>query len=211
MYKVKVGLGKENVKFSFQSYVDRYSNFGSNIRVVGRSNIHYSTVGDCSYIVNSRISRADIGKYCSIGSDSKVGGLGIHPTNYISTHPIFYSNKKQCGISFTDQSTIAEFERTIIGNDVWVGSNCIILDGVTIGDGSIIAAGSVVTKNVSPYAIVGGVPAKVIRYRFNEEDIETLLNIKWWDESIDRLQECTEVMEDNDVEKFVKRIRSLND
>lgn len=78
-------------------------------------------------------------------------------------------------------------KRVVIGNDVWIGIRCIIMDGVSIGDGAVVAAGSVVTKDVAPYAIVGGVPAKVIRFRFNDSVIEKLLQLKWWDYTDDQI------------------------
>lgn len=84
-------------------------------------------------------------------------------------------------MSFADRNYFEEFEKIGIGNDVWIGANVIILDGIEIGDGAVVAAGSVITKSVPPYAIVGGVPAKIIRYRFEKDKIEKLLILKWWD------------------------------
>ena len=109
-------------------------------------------------------------------------GLGGHPLNLISTNSIFYSENKtairndwRCKISFN------EHKPTKIGNDVWIGEFVTIVGGVNIGDGAVIATKSVVTKDVPPYAIVGGIPAKVIKYRFDEETIGALLQSKWWD------------------------------
>ena len=102
----------------------------------------------------------------------------------MSSHPIFYSIACQSQITFADKSYFKENSHTNIGNDVWIGTRSIINDGITIGDGAIIAAGSVVTKDVAPYAVVGGVPAKIIRYRFNDEDIEFLKKISWWNNDI---------------------------
>ena len=101
-------------------------------------------------------------------------GLPEHPVNMVSTSPKIYRN-----IKLKDIKDV--YFPPIIGNDVWIGANAIILQGVTIGDGAIIAAGAVVTKDVPPYAIVGGVPAKVIKYRFSDDVILKLLEIKWWD------------------------------
>jgi acetyltransferase-like isoleucine patch superfamily enzyme len=98
----------------------------------------------------------------------------------VSTHPIFYSTKAQAGITFADRDYFEERKPIKIGNDVFIGANVIVLDGVTIGDGAIIAAGAVVTKNVPPYSIYGGVPAKLIRYRFEQETIDFLVNFQWW-------------------------------
>lgn len=140
-----------------------------------------SQIGDYSYVSSNCVMyNTSIGKFCSIAADVKVG-LGKHPTDFISTSPVFYSTHKQCGKSFTDKSLFKEGEPTSIGNDVWIGTNVIVLDGVKIGDGAIIGAGSVVTQNIEPYTIVAGIPAKEIRKRFPEEVIEQLKALKWWD------------------------------
>ena len=98
----------------------------------------------------------------------------------ISTHPVFFSTRMQSGYTFADESYFEEYRGTTIGNDVWIGANAIVIDGVRIGDGAVVAAGAVVTKDVPAYAIVGGVPARIIRYRFLQTDIDVLLKINWW-------------------------------
>lgn len=144
------------------------------------SRITNSTIGSYSYIsYSSQINNAEIGKYCSISKRVSVG-LGFHPTNFISTSPMFYSPKNPLLKSFVKESKFEDFKPISIGNDVWIGTNVVVLDGVTIGDGVIIAANSVVNKNVEPYSIVGGVPARFIRHRFEPKTIEKLLKIKWW-------------------------------
>ncbi len=150
------------------------------------SNVNLSNViiGDYSY-VNSDINNATVGKFCSIAPFCRIG-IGKHPSkDFVSTFPAFFSeNNAGCKVSFSEKDLFNEFERIEIGNDVWIGINSIILDGVKIGDGAIIGAGAVVTKDVDDYAIVGGVPAKLIRYRFSEEQIEYLKQIRWWDKDI---------------------------
>ncbi|MBF8457267.1 CatB-related O-acetyltransferase [Kaistella sp. G5-32] len=140
-----------------------------------------SKIGDYTSIsANSKISFTEIGKFCSIGPNF-ISGWGIHPTDGISTSPLFYSKSHATGNTFSEINKIQERLPVVIGNDVWIGANCFILDGVKIGNGVIIAAGAVVTKDVENFSIVGGVPAKVIKYRFEKEDIEKLEILKWWD------------------------------
>lgn len=112
----------------------------------------------------------------------------------MSTHPAFYSTGKQCGITFVDKNLFEERlavdgRSCIIGNDVWIGNDVRIIGGLRIGTGAIVGLGAVVTKDVPPYAIVGGVPAKVIRYRFEEKQIKELLDSHWWEKSEDYIKE----------------------
>ena len=100
-------------------------------------------------------------------------------------------------MTYSKERRFEEFKAQIeIGNDVWIGDSAIIMDGVKIGDGSIIAAGAVVTKDVPPYAIVGGVPAKIIRYRFDEDDINFLLELSWWEKDKKWIKENAEKFSD---------------
>lgn len=147
------------------------------------------TMGDFSYVsTNSQITNATIGKFVSIGPEV-ICGLGKHPSRgFVSVHPVFYSPTPQVQITFASQLHFNEFSPIEIGNDVWLGARAIILDGIKIGHGAIVGAGAVVTKDVPPYAIVGGVPAKILRFRFEPDVIVTLLASKWWDRDIDWLQ-----------------------
>ncbi len=146
-----------------------------------RAYAYRSRIGSFSYLgQGSRAVRTRIGRFCSIGPACRFG-LGMHPTQMISTHPAFYSLLEQSGTTFADASYFDEFSETTIGNDVWLGAGVIVRDGVNIGDGAIVAAGSVVAKDVPPYAIVGGVPARILRHRFGPDEVERLLALRWWD------------------------------
>jgi acetyltransferase-like isoleucine patch superfamily enzyme len=145
-------------------------------------------LGDHSYIQkNSSIFNAEIGKFCSIASNVSIGP-GIHKTDGISTHPVFYLSNTPLVKKYSNRDVFESSKRTVIGHDVWIGEKSIVLDGVEIGTGAIIAAGSVVTKNVDPYAIVGGVPAKLLKFRFTENEIEAILYSEWWNQSDEWLQ-----------------------
>jgi len=158
------------------SSVGRFSKLHKNAKLVD------ATLGDYSYIgPNSVVGNCDVGKFCSIAHETLVGGLGKHPVDWVSTNPVFYSPIGPLDVTFAKQDCFEEHDRTKIGNDVWIGVRAIVLDGITVGDGAIIAAGAVVTKDVPSYAIVGGVPAKILRYRFKEDEIRFLNHFKWWD------------------------------
>jgi len=174
--------------------------FGMNNTVYSYVGLNEVELGDFTYIAaETSISKTKIGKFCSIGPDCKIG-LGKHPSSkFVSTHPVFFSTLKQAQVTFSDESYYREYELITIGNDVWIGARVMVLDGVNIADGVIVAAGSVVTKDVPPYAVVGGVPAKVIKYRFRKPEIEKLLQMKWWD------------MEVGFLEKNYKKFHNIKD
>lgn len=137
-------------------------------------------IGDHTYIQKrATLFNADIGKFCSIASGVSIGP-GMHKTDRVSTHPAFYLKDTPLLKKFSDKDLFISYKRTSIGHDVWIGEKAIVLDGITIGHGAIIAASSVVTKDVAPYSIVGGIPAKHIRSRFDETKIEGLLKLEWW-------------------------------
>lgn len=154
---------------------------GKNVFIGVFNYLNNVQIGDFTYISGkSRIRNAKIGSYTSIAKGLNTG-FGTHPTNFFSTSPIFHSSNNVFKKKYILENNFEEFKETKIGNDVWIGLNVILIDGVNIGDGSIIAAGSVVTKNVPPYSIVGGVPAKLIKMRFDNDTINVLQNSKWWE------------------------------
>lgn len=140
-----------------------------------------TTIGEYTYIQeNCRIQNATIGNYCSI-ANGVIIGLGKHPLDKFSTSPVFYSSKNPFGIRLDCQKDdFFEYAPVNIGHDVWIGMNAMLLDGVSIGTGAVIAAGAVVTRDVPPYAVVAGIPAKVIKFRFEQNKIQELLESQWF-------------------------------
>jgi acetyltransferase-like isoleucine patch superfamily enzyme len=131
---------------------------------------NFVTIGDYTYVgSNCFLTNSEIGRYSSIGNDVIVGP-GEHDYRRIST------SSKVSNISYNDLTE----KECKIGNDVWIGAKSIILRGVAVGDGAVIGAGSVVTKDIPPFAIAVGVPARVIKYRFSENEITKILDSKWW-------------------------------
>lgn len=168
---ISVGYMSEiiNSSFSQENHIFPFA------RIVNTQLGNFSYVGGSTYIFN-----ASIGHFCSIASDCRIG-LGIHPTDFISTHPCFYASKGSWSIRPNQNVDFLEYKNITIGHDVWIGTRAIIVDGVKIANGAIIAAGALVTKDVPAYSIVGGVPAKVIKYRFSKEIIKELEKSKWWE------------------------------
>lgn len=171
--------GKKNVFVDIHCNV-KNSDLSDNTSIFSDSTFNNSKLGENSYISNNcKILNTKIGNFCSIAPHVTIG-IGIHPIDFISTHPAFYSNNKRFK-TYADRLYIDEYKETIIGNDVWIGLNAVIPGGVVIGDGAIIASGAVVTGDVESYSIVGGIPAKHIKYRFDIKTRQSLMKIKWWD------------------------------
>ena len=176
----------------------RGCNFEGKNKIYPRARVSGSFLGRGSYVgPESQLPRCKIGRYCSIGPKVIVLG-GTHPIDEkISTHPCFYSLGKQSGFTYVKEQLYDEYLFCLpekkyhveIGSDVWIGARAIIIGGVRIGNGAMVAAGSVVTKDVPDYAIVGGVPAKQLRFRFSEEMRVDLLKERWWDKDEDWIME----------------------
>ena len=169
-------------------------------------------IGKGTYLQeNCNFVNTNFGRYCSIAPGSKLI-VGNHPTSkFVAMHPAFYSGRSIGGLSYQHTSYTEEY-RTVINdryciveNDVWIGTDAKILGGVTIHNGVVVAAGSIVTKDVPPYAIVAGIPARIVRYRFTEKEIESLQTIQWWDKDDAWIRQNIDQFDD--IESFVTKLK----
>jgi virginiamycin A acetyltransferase len=181
----------KNPAYNFESIMSYSGNMvmGENVRLGMNYTIIDSQIGDGTYFCqNTIVSNAKIGKYCSIGPNF-LCGWGIHPINGLSTSPMFYSTRKQNGTTLSEFDKVEERKEIIIGNDVFIGANVTVLDGITIGDGAVIGAGAVVSKDIPPYAVAVGCPVRILKYRFEQSQIDALLKIRWWEFTDEKLQD----------------------
>lgn len=166
------------------------SSIADHTHILSNSIITRSEIGEYSYVGKScTIQNTEIGKFCSFASGLFMG-TGTHPIDLFSTSTLFYRVENTFGISVVKQDMdFEEYQKIEVGNDVWIGTRAMIMDGVKIGHGAIVAANAVVTKDVPPYAIVGGVPARIIKYRFGEDRIKELMDSEWWDWPLEEINE----------------------
>lgn len=163
-------------------------------------------MGYGSYMSENCAIYGNIGRFCSIAQNVRCS-TGKHPIGrpFVSCHPMFYSTRCQNGTTFADKNYFDEEAKpVVIGNDCWIGMNVLLRDGVNIGDGAVVYAGAVVTKDVPPYAIVAGVPAKVVKYRYDENTIEFLLRDRWFDKQVDWMKNHWMLL--NDIDAYIKHI-----
>lgn len=177
---------------------------GENVRVQTRCHLNQVRLGRCSYIAReTHLDDVAFGSFVSVGPRC-LFGLGEHPAHLGTTSPMFYSSRRQCGHTFAPAAVFAERKPIRVGHDVWIGAQVFVRDGVTIGDGAIVAAGAVVTKDVAPYAIVGGVAAGLIRPRFAPDIVAQLLAVQWWHWDEPRLRAAQPWLTQPDIRAFLR-------
>lgn len=197
-YLVSKVLKKSRLSAVRQSSVHPTAKLESGTSFVESKIDRYSFCGyDCD------VYRANIGAFTSIANGVVLGGAR-HPMERVSMSPVFYVGRDSVKTKFFEHP-LAKPAEVRVGNDVWIGRSAIVLPGVTIGNGAVVGAGSVVTKNVPSYAIVAGNPARIIRYRFESDIISDLESAEWWYFSDARLRELGGCF--NDVEKFLSAVR----
>lgn len=186
-HKVK----SSRAEVAFNSRVSLDTELGKGVKVLSDTKLGSCTIGDFSYIgTGCDIERTLIGRFTSIAPEV-ICGMGSHPLNFISTYPGFYAKNNSGSVWFGSIHQTEEFLPVEIGSDVWIGTRVIIRGGIKIGNGVVVAAGAVVTKDIPDYAIVGGIPAKVLKYRFDNDLIKDLLDSKWWDLPENKLRELS--------------------
>ena len=169
--------------------IDNGSRISRKAKVYDHVQVTNSSMGCYSYIGrNSRLIHSEVGKFCSIGGQCAIG-MGTHTLDKLSTSPLFTEKNNGTTHSWVKTSTVRPFRITRIGNDVWIGQRVMVMGGIKVGDGAVVGAGAIVTKDVPPYAIVAGVPARIIRYRFSQEIIDRLEELQWWNLPENKLRE----------------------
>ena len=208
-HSVKVGVRRCYLSRRFKGTVfergtvaDEACTFEEGVVLKCNARVWRSRIGRYSYIGHdSEFQDCTIGRFCSV-APYVLCGLGQHPLDgFVAMSPTFYRNPAPCLTLVEKTRFLGEYAPIHIGSDVWIGTRAIIKDGVSIGHGAVVGAGAVVTKDVPPYAIVGGVPADMIRYRFSKEIIDRLLAMSWWDRDIDWIRSHIDSF--GDIEKFV--------
>ena len=211
-----------NISNSIRFFIRKDIIIGNNVatnesRFEGKNCINCNTVfvgsslGYGTYIgTDCNFSNTEIGRYCSIGAHVRIV-TATHPSrNFVSTHPAFFSLSKQAGFTYTKVQRFEEYKyldeekklAASIGNDVWICDDVKIMGGVKIHDGAILATGALITKDVPPYTIVAGIPAKIIGKRFTDAEIKILQDIKWWEKSSEWLSVNIELF--SNIQQFIK-------
>ncbi|NDV19405.1 type B chloramphenicol O-acetyltransferase [Pseudodesulfovibrio sp. JC047] len=187
-YEIRHHITNKNIQVGQHSYYSGYyhgHHFEENVRYL--------------HPERDDVDRLVIGKYCSIGSGAifLMAGNQGHRHDWISTYPFHYRPEfAEAADGYTPKGD------TVIGNDVWIGTEAMILPGISIGNGAIIAARAVVTRNVPDYTVVGGNPAKIIRQRFSDDDIDRLLRLRWWDWPEEKVKRHLDALCSHDIDRL---------
>jgi phosphonate metabolism protein (transferase hexapeptide repeat family) len=195
------------------SVVLRKATIGRHCELLERTNIHDAEIGDFSYLgPDCIVADAQIGRFCAIAARVRIGAPN-HPIERPSLHRFTYCPEYYSATASRDAAFFAarRDDRVTIGNDVWIGHAVTVLPGVTVGDGAVLAAGAVVAKDVAPYTIVGGVPARVIRERFSRDIAERLARIAWWEWPFETILERLEDFQTPDIAAFCERWDSITE
>ena len=207
-------LKSKHLKLHFRAKIS----LGSNLEGYNKLSHHSYLSGElgyASYIGEHSIVCGKVGRFCSIAGNVRFLTL-THPVKtFVSSHPCFYSTKKQSGFSFVTEQKFEEQPKKVdrrhsitVGNDVYIGNGATIIGPVDIGDGAVIAANATVTADVPAYTIVGGTPARIIKKRFSDDEIDFLLKLQWWNKDAEWLRKNADKFEN--IEYLMSSVESLD-
>ncbi len=184
-------------------------NLGEHVRVDRRNYFQNTSIGKHTYTgCDTRIYNATLGKFCSISWHVTIGG-GEHKIDRITTHDFLYNPNSNFNIFKTEDWHNRYEKKVEIGNDVWIGAGSVILRGVMIGDGAVVGANSVITKDIPPYAVVAGNPGRIIKFRFSDDIIDRIIKLNWWDLDDSVIINELESFRDGDIIQTLNKLEKL--